>query len=410
MRFPLLLIALIAAAPLVSLTSLARAADEPPLEWTDPDTGYRIHRLTTREGENRSFYFHNNPFVPAVDGGDDLMVFYGAEPEDGDEDDGNKGGPARQLFVMNLRTRNVRQLTDEPGGVRGEIVAAEARTAYCQAGRRVLAVNVDSGESRLVVELPEDLPGSIRSVNADNSLIVAVYADGIKEIYEKHPKKSSYFGVIYEAKLPNTMFTIDTTSGEIKVIHEDNAWLNHQQFSPTDPNKLSFCHEGHWHMVQRIWNMDISTGEVQPIHERTVHREIAGHEFWSRDGKTIWFDLQIPRGETFYLTGYDLATGKETRYEHERHEWSVHYNISPDQTIFVGDGGSEGSVAGSPDGHWIYLFEPDGDRLKSTRLANLKDHDYGLEPNAHFTPDQQRIIFRSNMHGPTHVYAIDLER
>jgi oligogalacturonide lyase len=34
-----------------------------------------------------------------------------------------------------------------------------------------------------------------------------------------------------------------------------------------------------------------------------VERKIAGHEFFCPDGKTIWFDLQIPRSETFYLAG-----------------------------------------------------------------------------------------------------------
>jgi len=47
----------------------------------------------------------------------------------------------------------------------------------------------------------------------------------------------------------------------------------------------------------------------------------------------------------------------------------------------------------------INLFEPAGDRLKATRLVSMKDHDYGLEPNVHFSPDQKYIIFRSNMKG-----------
>ncbi len=396
---------------LAAVMPLVCLAEEPPRAWVDPATGYHVERLTTRVGENRSFYFHNNPFLPADKGHpDDLMLFYGAKPKDGVADDGTKKGPPRQLFVMNLRTREIRQLTDEAAGVQGEIVSTVGRCAYYQIDRRIFRVDVDSGRPHLITTLPDHLPGSIRSVNCDNTLLVAVYADGIKELLSQYPQKSRYFDVIYRAKLPNTMFTIDTATGGTSVIHEENAWLNHQQFSPTDPRTLMFCHEGHWHLVQRIWTIDVDTKSATPIHQRSVDGEISGHEFWSPDGKTIWFDLQIPKGETFFLTGYDLATGTETRYRHDRHEWSVHYNLSPDQTRFVGDGGSAGSVAHSPDGHWIYLFEPEGDHLTSTRLVNLETHDYGLEPNAHFTPDGRRIIFRSNMHGPTHIYAVDLDR
>ena len=34
-----------------------------PDEWIDIDTGHRIIKLTRRDGANRSFYFHNHPFV-----------------------------------------------------------------------------------------------------------------------------------------------------------------------------------------------------------------------------------------------------------------------------------------------------------------------------------------------------------
>ena len=32
------------------------------------------------------------------------------------------------------------------------------------------------------------------------------------------------------------------------------------------------------------------------------------------------------------------------------------------------------------------------------------------EPNLTFTPDNKWIVFRSNMHGPTHVYAVEIAK
>ena len=136
--------------------------------------------------------------------------------------------------------------------------------------------------------------------------------------------------------------------------------------------------------------------------------EIAGHEFFGSDGKMIWYDLQTPRSKVFWLAGHELSTGKQIRLSVQREHWSVHYNISPDGKSFAGDGGGPRSVAAPGNGKWIYLFKAERGELKAKRLVDLSKHDYELEPNVTFTPDGKRIVFRSNMHGPTHVYAVEL--
>jgi oligogalacturonide lyase len=152
--------------------------------------------------------------------------------------------------------------------------------------------------------------------------------------------------------------------------------------------------------------------------------EIAGHEFWGQDGKTIWYDWQTPKGEDFWLAGYNLETGKRTAYHMQRNEWSIHFNVSSDGKLFCGDGGDPGQVAHAPDGEWIYLFHPEikqGDGMNepgfvqpgvfhAERLVNMSKHEYHLEPNVSFTPDQKWIIFRSNMFGPTYVFAVEVAK
>ena len=105
--------------------------------------------------------------------------------------------------------------------------------------------------------------------------------------------------------------------------------------------------------------------------------EIAGHEFWSHDGKTIWFDLQTPRSEQFWIAGVNIETGRETRYHLERDWWSVHYNVSWDGKLFGGDGGDPTQVAFAPDGQWINLFtpQPDGSVVRE-KLVNMAKHNY----------------------------------
>ena len=160
------------------------------------------------------------------------------------------------------------------------------------------------------------------------------------------------------ARLPMQLFVVDVRTGQTRTILRSTDWLNHLQFSPTDPALLLFCHEGPWHKVDRTWTIRSDGTGLTQIHRRTMNMEIEGHEFFSGDGRHIWYDLQTPRSEVFWLAGYELATGRRTWYHLERAEWSVHFNVSPDGTLFAGDGGGPSSVAAPGNGQWIYLFRP----------------------------------------------------
>ena len=378
-----------------------------PREWTDRDTRHRIVRLTGPEGDNRSFYFHNPPFIASDTG--DLMVFYGST-ENAGTDKVISRGLKRQIKVINLKTGTIGQVTHHPR-ISGEIVSDSLREVFFQSADTVFATRLGDPAAKVIYVFPDSLAGGVTTVNSDGRLLAGVFSERKKyEILRDNPRKGDYFNLIFEAKIPHTLFTIDIEKGILHPVFSDTAWLNHVQFSPTDPNLLMFCHEGPWHLLDRIWTVDIRTGEPRLMHRRTVYREIAGHEFFAPDGKTIWFDLQVPRGETFYLAGLDLATMNEKHYGLTRNEWSVHFNISPDQTIFAGDGGDSTQVAGAPDGKWIYLFRPEGDSLKSERLVNMQHHDYDTEPNVHFSPDGKWVIFRANFEGSTQIYSVRVKK
>jgi oligogalacturonide lyase len=220
------------------------------------------------------------------------------------------------------------------------------------------------------------------------------------------------------------MFTLNAKTGEVKVIHRATDWLNHLEFSPTDPTLLMFCHEGPWHKVDRIWTIRTDGTQRTKIHTRTMAMEIFGHEFWSQDGKTIWYDLQTPRGEDFWLAGYNVENGKKTWYHLQRDEWSIHFNVTKDGTLFCGDGGDPGQVAKAKNGQWIYLFRPEliASRginepgmvqpgvFHAEKLVNMAKHNYRLEPNVSFTPDAKWVVFRSNMFGDTYAFAVEVAK
>jgi oligogalacturonide lyase len=112
----------------------------------------------------------------------------------------------------------------------------------------------------------------------------------------------------------------------------------------------------------------------------------------------------------------NIATGQRTQYRIDRDAWSVHYNVSRDDSLFTGDGGDETQVAFSSNGRWINLFTVQRDgTLKREKLVNMAKHDYvtgrgGVEPNGSITPDKKWVIFTGNFDGARHVYAVSTKR
>lgn len=376
-----------------SLPVMETGGQRMPEQWIDKDTRHKVVRLSRIEGNSSlSFYFHNNPFTG------NKMVYYS-----------RSGTGNRQLYLLDLASLKSEQLTAHPAAMNGEIVHKKNGDIYYQVQDSVFCANANTKKTQLVYVFPDDFKANISTVNADGTLLAGAKVDDKeKELLKKYPDKKDYFNIIFEAKMPRTLFTVNVKTKQLEKIFTDSAWLNHIQFSPTDPALLMFCHEGPWHKLDRIWTINIKTKNVRLMHKRTMDMEIAGHEWISHDGKTIWFDLQQPKGETFFLAGADMKTGKEIKYSLKRDEWSIHFNQSPDQKLFAGDGGDPGQVAKAANGQWIYLFKPDGDHLVSTKLVNMKNHQYRLEPNVHFSPDGKWVIFRANFEGIENVYAVEV--
>ena len=449
------------------LAAAPAPAAEPPTDWIDPDTGHRIVRLTTEPG-SASLYFHQNAYSPD---GKKLVIT-----------------TPTGISTVDLATRAIESVVT--GRVNVIMVGKKSGDVYYsqRAARdpaapaapptttpppssevRVFATNLATKKTREVAKLPR---GGVSSINADETLMLGVYREGgdaprgapdgppagLTNTAASQPNAAGAnptFQGNYSANWPDgtpmtyaeakdlalhhrlmairqgppqVIFTVNLATGEIKEVLREREWLGHLQFSPTDPHQIMFCHEGTWHEVDRVWLIRTDGTGLTKVHTRTMNMEIAGHEFFSADGRTVWYDLQTPRGEDFWLAGYDLATAKRTWYHLSRDEWSVHFNISPDGRLFAGDGGDEEMVAHAKDGKWIYLFRPeripdvagvknpdsatliDTGRLKSERLVNLAKHNYLLEPNVSFTPDQKWIVFRSNLHGVVHTYAVEIAK
>jgi oligogalacturonide lyase len=403
-------------------------------DWIDPATGHRVIRLSGDEGGS-SLYFHQNTYTPEGD-----KLIFNAK--------GGIANPKGGIAVVDLKELGAKPPKAEMvvTGASAVAMARRTREVYFVKGGAVFAANVDTFDVR---EVKNARGGNI---NADETLSVTALnaTDPTGKTPRPEPRKlvpqrERMFGDKLLKQIPLTpeeeasaakeqglaaklanptsqgLRFVDLKTGDARTVGYQYAWLNHLQFSPTDPDLLLYCHEGTWHEVDRVWIIRTDGTGQRLLHKRAQDMEIAGHEFWSADGKTVWFDLQTPRSKEFWLAGVNLETGAKTRYKIERDQWSIHYNVSRDGKLFAGDGGDPGQVAFAKDGRWIYSFTheklgPPGKdgwaegTFKVEKLVDMARHKYKLEPNVTVTPDGKWVVFRSNMHGPTHVYAVEVKK
>lgn len=393
--------------------------DQLPDDWIDPKTGHRVVRLSKQAG-SASLYFHQNAYTPE---GNELLIITPRGLETVDL-------PTRQLKLV-VPQQNYR-MTSSSGIEMGRKSRQVYYSTRSREGTVVRATHVDTGETREIVTLP--FGATFNSVNADETLLFGSMREFRPRGSDGQSRRNRDSRRDRERSMK--LFTVDISSGKIQTFHPSDAWLNHLQCSPTDPNLGLFCHEGLWHELDRVWTIRFGNDDATLMHQRQQEYEIAGHEFFGTDGQWVWYDLQTPRADQFWLAGVHVETGERIGYRLARQEWSVHYNISRDGKLFAGDGGGPESVANQTplpekrrldppgNGQWIYLFRPESDftdgslsgepaklgTVAAERLVDLSTHDYDLEPNVTFTPDGEWIVFRSNMHGERHVYMVSVER
>ena len=384
-----------------------------PKEWVDPDTGHRVVRLTDEPG-SASLYFNQNGYTA-----DGKKLIYSTP---------------QGVSTFDLATHVTKQVVT--GRARVIMAGHKTQNVYYLKDGAAWSTDVDTGATRQIGKVPAHRSAGLDTVNADETMLAGTYIESDQgqdyngnrtqqtHALEQPENKGQMMERRLAEHLPMALYTMNIQTGEVKVLHRANDWLNHLLFSPTDPTLLMFCHEGPWHKVDRIWTIRTDGSQLTKIHNRTMEMEIFGHEWWGADGKTIWYDLQTPRGEDFWVAGLNLDTGKRTWYHLQRNEWSIHFNVSRDGSLFCGDGGDPGQVAKAPDGEWIYLFRPQLKRndgvddpklirtgvFRAEKLVNMSKHNYRLEPNVSFTPDAKWVVFRSNMFGPTYVFAVEVEK
>ena len=360
-------------------------------EWTtykDHQTGVEVTQLTDYKGHSHHFYFTNSGWY---DGGRKLLF---------SSDRNNR----TNLYGIDLASGEIEQLTDlEPVPLPREVEFFRAcknpvrEEVYFWHNLRLMALDLNTKQARCLHRLDPGWCVSMSNCPADGKYVYfGVWQDLSDKIRTDLLRGYVGFKETFEAKPQSKIFQVATDTGKAKVVFEERYWIGHVNTSPTQPNLLTFCHEGPWNLVdQRIWGLDADTGKVWKLRP-TSGKEIVGHEYWYADGVHIGYHGKDGQGKPMI--------GRIKHDGTDRHETSfpgqTGHIFSLDERLIVGDGGGV-----------IRLWRYDGKEYSPPRVLCHHDssmHIQQAHPHPRISPDGKYVVFTSDRSGYCNVYKVSI--
>jgi len=362
-------------------------------EYVDPRTGAHIRQLTDYKGHSHHLYFTNSGWY---DAGQRLL--FGSDREN-----------RTNLFSLNLETGEITQLTDlKPVKPPYEnqflttCINPVRDEAYFWYGRHIVALDLVTLETRPLWEIPKGFIRSMINCTADGKYVCAgLFEDLSNRFRIDYMRGYVGFRETWEAHPLSKIVCVATDGSGADVVWEEKTWIGHVNTSPTQPNLITFCHEGPWSQVDnRIWGLNLDTGETWMIRPREG-KESVGHEYWLSDGFYIGYHGRRPDGQRLF--------GK-IRYDNtDRLEFTTPYEAghmhSNDFSLIVGDGG------GSK--RFLLLWKWNNKKMQGPRVLcehRSSFHVQKVHVHPRFSPDGSQIVYTSDAAGYGNVYLVDVPR
>jgi oligogalacturonide lyase len=317
------------------------------------------------------------------------------------------------LFRYDLDSGRITQLTDLQGwGKVGGCYCAANHCQYFWWRHLLYEVNVDTLAERVICEAPPGkyppmIPSGRASASADGKYIVTMLLPTSEEEEGTLNFGYRHFLELFEAKPLTQLARIEIASGTMEILFEDRCYLRHENTSPSHPELMTFCHEGPWERVeQRIWGVNILTGEVWKIRDQAVDNMLIGHEYWFDDGEHIGYHGGPRAGTGEQVFGWVKWDNSE-RHEERFPFHSTHFH-SLDERLIVGDGTAAFAHQAQP---FIQLFRRDGEGYVGPKLLayhRSSFNDQHAHPHPRFTPDGRAVLYTSDLTGYSNLYRVEI--
>ena len=352
--------------------------------FRDAKSGATVTRLTSYRANSNHIYFTNNGFFD-----EGRRILFASER-----------GNAHNLFTMELESGEIEQLTDFPAPenlrryeLHMSFVDAVNSRCVCFVGKELLRIDLKSGDISTIYRIPEGFRNHIVSISADGK-----YA--YTSIYEDSPEKRRG-NSLHDFYLSHPLSKIERIAMDgsgSKTVFEENNFIAHVNASPTDPDKLTFCHEGDWSLVDhRLWALDLGSGRAEKLH-LCAEGEAIGHEYWFADGFRVGYHGKRNGEAILGAVNFDGSDDRSYAFPY----WTGHL-FSFDEKMIIGDGGRDSAFMR------IWLMGEDGydkPRVLCFHGSSFKNQD--AHPHPRLTPDGKHVLYTSDISGNNQIYLVDI--
>ena len=354
----------------------------------DPDTGTSVRQLTDHRTHSHHFYF-TNPGWHA--GGTRLLL-------------ASDRGNATNLYSVHLDSGELWQLTDlVPLPLPREVEFLRAcvnpvrEEAYFWYGPHLVALDLETLATRALWEMEAGWDVSMINCSADGAQVFASISEDMSSRFRVDYLRGYVgFRETWAAMPLSRVLRVATDGSGGDTVFEEQYWIGHVNTSPTDPDLLTFCHEGPWSEVdQRIWGLRASTGQAWKI-RAPRHGEAVGHEYWHADGERIGYHGRNPDGTQF------LGHCRYDDTDHVEHSFpgATGHIHSNGPALIVGDGGRDVRL-------WRWTGQAyDGPRRLCRHDSSMKIQQLHVHPR--FSADGRQVVFTSDVSGYGNVYLADV--
>jgi len=361
----------------------------------DRASGVKVKRLTSWKGHSTHPYFTENGWYD----NNTKMLFMSDRHN------------ARNIHSLDIESGEIIRLTDikagEPDIASSLGINKQRNEVYYMQNGKLYILCLETLETRLLYTKPEGFNfGGAKPLACGKYMVGALGEDTSKRIYEN--TSAGYIGMRekYQAKPDCRILRINLETGETDEIWQEYCWVGHVNPSPTQPNLLTFCHEGPWNLVDhRIWLLDINTGKAHKLRERKVEGELVGHEYWFEDGLHVGYQCHSPeikpeQGTTWF--GYVKHDGTgETEATN-----CAHPRSTPDHIHSLSD-----KIFCSDTGRSINIFKNDNGSFDGPRTLCMHDGAFfwgGHHPHPRITPNGKHVVYNSNSLGYCNIFMAEI--
>ena len=352
--------------------------------YKDSLTGVSITRLTTYRANSNHLYFTNNCFY----NGGKSIVF------------ASERGNAHNLFSMDLESGEIDQLTNlkplenlERYELHMSFVDNVNSLCVCFVGNELLKIDLKTSDVSVIYRIPDGYLNHIVSISSDGK-----YA--YTSVYENSPekRKGNTLTDFYLSHPHSMIVRIALDGSGSKTVFEDNNFIAHVNASPKDPDKLTFCHEGKWSVVDhRLWTLDLKSAEIKKLHP-CDKGECIGHEYWFKNGNRIGYHGH--KNGKAILGAVDFDGKNDRSYDFP---FQTGHIFSFDEDMIIGDG--------NKDSAYLRIWQRkehgyDQPRALCTHGSTFKNQD--AHPHPRLTPDGKKVLYTSDMSGNNQIYLVDI--